>query len=501
LVRFAAGLIRRLLVTVAPYLAAMALVALALPREYDINYYLTARPPVFILAVTVIGLIAAAGAWVLVRRLAGWAIAMPLAVIAGEPVGESFAKSAALLAPLRRRVVADVALWAASRVAVSTAAALVAGFLMNGAIALSGEALGALAVAALGVLILWWLIDTGGSALANAALAVQLTRFYAETTGDAPPPTPPAAPDAAEARAAALPVGAALLCGVAVVVVSILGADRLAARADAERDVAIIAHRGAAGARPENTLAAIRKAVEDRADWVEIDVQETADGALVVAHDSDFMKQARNPLKVWNATRADLAGIDIGGWFDPAYAGERPPMLEDALAAVRGRAGLLIELKYYGHDVALERRVAEAVEAAGMVDAVAVMSLKRRGVERFAALRPDWPRGVLSARAIGDLTRLDVDFIAVNAGQASVGLIRRAHGRGKRVYVWTVNDPLAMTRLISMGVDGLITDEPALARRVIESRAGLSGTERLALWVADRFRVGRFALVVDEGDA
>jgi glycerophosphoryl diester phosphodiesterase len=222
---------------------------------------------------------------------------------------------------------------------------------------------------------------------------------------------------------------------------------------------------------------------------------------VVVAHDSDFMKLAGVDLKIWDATMADLAEIDIGTWFDSSYSGERTPTLRQALEAVKGRGKVMIELKYYGHDVDLESRVVDIVEEIDMASDVSVMSLKYDGVRKMQAIRPDWRYGVLAATAIGDLAALEADFLAVNTGQASLQLIRRAHKKGKKIYVWTVDDALTMSRMISMGVDGLITNEPALARRVMEARNRLATYERLALWLTDRFRIGSFNLVGDESDA
>ena len=129
------------------------------------------------------------------------------------------------------------------------------------------------------------------------------------------------------------------------------------------------------------------------------------------------------------------------------------------------------------------------------------MSLKIPGVRKMHALEPDWPHGILAATALGDISALDADFLAVNTGQVSVGLIRRVHAEGKKLYVWTVDDPLTMTRMISMGVDGLITNEPDLARRVMEARNRLSAPERLLLWLSDRFRLQSFDLVAEAADA
>ena len=251
-----------------------------------------------------------------------------------------------------------------------------------------------------------------------------------------------------------------------------------------EDKTAIVAHRGAAGKAPENTLAAVQRAIEDKADWVEVDVQETADGEVVVIHDSDFMKLAGNKVKVWEATLAQIGDIDIGSWFDPSFSAERVPTLSKVLEAARGKAKVVIELKYYGHDQKLEQRVVDVVEAAGMVNETAIMSLKYDAVSKIRSLRPDWKIGLLSATAIGDLSNLDTDFLAVATGMVSAGFVRRAHDAGKQVFAWTVNDPVSMSRMISLGVDGIITDEPEMARRVLADRAELSTVERLLIHTA-----------------
>ena len=107
------------------------------------------------------------------------------------------------------------------------------------------------------------------------------------------------------------------------------------------------------------------------------------------------------------------------------------------------------------------------------------MSLKLQGVQKLKALRPQWTGGLLAATSVGDITRLDADFLAVNQNMASPAFIRRAHKAGKRVFVWTVNDALSLSHWMSMGVDGVITDEPALARKILAQREKLSPAERL----------------------
>ena len=250
--------------------------------------------------------------------------------------------------------------------------------------------------------------------------------------------------------------------------------------------VLVFAHRGASAAAPENTLAAFRRAGAEHTDFVELDVQETVDGVVVVAHDSDLMKVARSPLKIWASTAAELRAVDIGSFFAAAFADQRVPTLAEALAACKGVSRVDIELKDYGHDQQLEQRVVALVEAAGMQDQIVTMSLSNRMVARMKQLRPDWTSGLLIARAIGQVNRLPVDFLAVESKMATLRFIRSAHAAGKPVYVWTVNDPQAMIRFIGRGVDGLITNHPDLARQVIGHYQALSPAGRLFLLAMTR---------------
>ena len=230
--------------------------------------------------------------------------------------------------------------------------------------------------------------------------------------------------------------------------------------------------------------ALVERAVELQADWVEIDVQETVDGEVVVMHDSDFMKLSNQDLKIWDATLSEVQELDIGSWFAPEFSDERVPTLAEVLQACKGNLKVNIELKYYGHADKLEQRVADIVEAHGMVDDVAVMSLKMDGIRKMRSLRPTWKIGLLMSVAAGGLDKIDADFLAVNAGFARGSFIENAHAAGKEVYVWTVNDAPTMSAMMSRGVDGILTDRPALARQVLEQRATMTPLQRLLLELA-----------------
>ncbi|SDK17866.1 glycerophosphodiester phosphodiesterase family protein [Aliiruegeria lutimaris] len=475
---FAVRLILRIVGIVLPFVAIAALIAGKYLSEYDINYYLSERPPEFLQAVGAIGAVLAVMLVLLFRALLSWAFALPLVLFESVRPGESFALSSAEMKGRRLDLLLAVLAWgviSALAVSIVFGIASVAANLVVDAVA---PDLKALAAALLIILAAWSLVNLLVTATTTGALACLLM----ERAGW--PGTEGVRPSGRESRTLLRSV---LLGGAAVAaVLAALGAANLFTF-KTEDAVEVIAHRGAAGARPENTMAAFALAIEDKADWIELDVQESAEGAVIVVHDSDFMKLAGNPLKAWDATAAELAEIDIGSWFASDYAGERTPLLSDVLELTRGtESGVLIELKYYGHDEMLEQRVADVVEAAGMEDRVQLMSLKYEAVQKMKALRPDWTVGLLASATVGRPWELEADFLAMNMGLVSHSLVRSTQAAGKRVHVWTVNDPLAMSEMLSLGVDGLITDEPALARQVIAQRAELRTLERIVLALGSR---------------
>jgi glycerophosphoryl diester phosphodiesterase len=208
---------------------------------------------------------------------------------------------------------------------------------------------------------------------------------------------------------------------------------------------------------------------------------------VVVAHDNDLMKIGGSPLKVWESTADQLRAVDIGSGFDPRFGSERVPTLAEALAACKGVSRVDIELKDYGHNQRLEERVIEIVEAAGMEDDIVTMSLSRGMVAKMKRLRPAWTSGLLTAKALGDLTGVPADFLAVEKAMATRRFILGAHRAGKPVYVWTVDDPAKMIRVIGLGVDGLITNRPGLAKEIRDQYARMTEAERLLSFIVTSF--------------
>jgi len=482
----AARIVVRALATAAPFLAAAGAAYLWLLTEFDINFYLDQKPREFWIAVGVIGPILATMATLLVYRSLAWLLALPTLMFEQTSPRQALTLAADRIRGKRRGTAQLLVAWGLGAMALS--------WLITALVALLGRITmpwvagsPALVMLFFSVLVMLWLVSEQIVTFINAAaFALLVTRLYRR---EHPASTAPSdwgeqlegLADAAQPR---LSRGAFVgLLAVALVIgfgVAALAVNDL----EGQSDVEITAHRGASMFAPENSLAAVQRAIDDGTDWVEIDVQESADGRVVVVHDSDFMKLAGVRTKVWEATYADLQQIDIGSSFAAAFADQRTPLLSEVLQLARGHAGVNIELKYYGHDEMLEQRVVDIVEALGMQDQVVVMSLKNEAVRKMRGLRPDWTLGLLTAVAIGDLTRADADFLAVNAGLATAPFVRNAHRAGKQVLVWTINDPITAAAMISRGVDGIITDDPAMGQRVKAAFNELTGMERLMVEVA-----------------
>ena len=482
LLRLTIGLTLRLIAFLLPYLAIVAWAIWANLSEHDINYYLSERPPEFVVVaglVVGLGIIVAA---LVGRSLLGWSLALPLVMFDKVKPGQAFKVSESALQGKRGVCLKAFLRWMFMAALLTAIPFLFLKLGMDLVLTSGSSQLTTMALMLGLVGAVWSGLNFLVAAFNFAGFAFVIAEIYDTMSGGSSQQQLKSELASAAASGSHWNMGRVLGATLIIAVISAGTVFFMVRAVKMNDDVLIIAHRGAAGAAPENTLAAIRQAIQDDSDWVEIDVQESRDGHVIVVHDSDFMKLAGRAEKVWDTDLSAIQQIDVGSWFDPKFSNERVPTLEQVLQVIRdGDSSLVIELKYYGHDDALEQRVVEIVEAMDMSHRVVIMSLKLEGVHKLKKLRPGWTGGLLAATALGDITRLDADFLAVNQNMADAGFIRRAHKAGKTVFVWTVNDPLSLTHWMSMGVDGIITDEPALAKDIIAQRAQLSSMERLLL--------------------
>ena len=485
-VRVAGRLTAASLLVAAPFLLTAGLVYLFALSEYDINYYLDERPLIFRVAVGLAVILGAGLLAILLRLYSGWFLALPLVLFDRVPTSMALQKSRQMIAGKRLLVLRWLVVWLLVGIAANAMATFFLGMAGRwlvpstlGSLALLAGRVGLMLVALSVVSLVLNLIGSLGFALLMFHAYQKMNPDAEQSLASAPllnhrHPFPK--PTLNRYRAIAI-------CLIGLLMAAWIGASAIS-RLQWKEDVKIMAHRGASKAAPENSLAAVRVAMEAGSNWVEIDVQETADGEVVVIHDSDFMKLARNKTKVWDARLSDLQSIDIGGSFGPSFQNERVPTLSDVLQLCQGKTGVLIELKYYGHDQQLEQRVVDIVEKHGMSNEIMVMSLKPDGVRKMKRLRPTWKCGVLLSVSVGNIQKIQADFLAVNARFATRSLINKLHQAGKEIYVWTVDDPVSMSLLMNRGVDGLITNRPEVAKDVLKQRSNMSSTDRLLTEIA-----------------
>ncbi|MFC1765451.1 glycerophosphodiester phosphodiesterase [Planctomycetota bacterium] len=476
------------LLTAAPFVVAIAGVILLLLRPYDINFYLTEKPPVFWITLGLIGTIGTIMVVVLLRVLLPAVYALPIFLFEGTDPKVTLCVSRQRTRGHLRSIMVWIVGWFVITAALSAIGSALTGLAGHLLMPLVPRSIwvGLTAVGCL--LVIWTLVNLGVTVLGTTTLVSMLVNFYGKLGGHQRPVLQPAKPIQIKgsflfrmSRRQWLIVLTVVLVAAPTVTIPLLQS------VQAKDQTEVTAHRGSSAVAPENSMAAILQAIHDRADWVEIDVQESSDGVVLVFHDEDLKRLGGASLKLWNTSAARLRAVDIGSRFSVEFADQRIPTLEEVLVACKGKIGVNIELKHYGHAQELEQRVIDLVEAHDMQSEIVIMSLKAESIQKVRALRPTWRIGLLTAMAVGDLTRMDADFLAVSTRIATQPFVVLARRRDKDVYAWTVNDPIVMSTMISRGVKSLITDKPALAREVLRQRAALCSVERLLLELAVLF--------------
>ncbi|MCH2210941.1 MAG: glycerophosphoryl diester phosphodiesterase membrane domain-containing protein [Fuerstiella sp.] len=479
------------LLIVTPLLAAGALTFRMLLTDYDINFYLHQKPPAFLAAAGIGAVLVVVLVLMGLRMMTNWMFALPIVLFEHVSPIQALRVSRERAAGQRLKLTFWISLWGIAVALISAMAHGAVLWLGELVVPSAASSLPLLTIAVGVSLAVWAVVQLLLNLVLITTFASLHWSLYQSCGSVADANTRPFRISEKRNTGGRFRVtrrrlqwlsGLGCLAAVGIGVLALYNVST-------DRDVRIVAHRGSSKVAPENTMAAVRQAIADGADWIEIDVQEISDGPVVVFHDSDFMKLAGQGLKIWDATSDDVRSIDIGSWMDAAFSDQRVPTLAAVLEECRGQVGVLIELKYYGHDQQLEQRVVEAVESAGMTDHVMLMSLSVNAVKKVKSLRPNWKVGLLLSVAAGDMSKLDVDFLAVNAEFVTHGGVTAAHKHAREIYAWTVNDAVTMSTLIGRGVDGIITDRPDLGRTVLAHRAQASVPERLLLELAETLGV------------
>ena len=237
---------------------------------------------------------------------------------------------------------------------------------------------------------------------------------------------------------------------------------------DILKEIQITAHRGSSKSAPENTLAAMAKAVEELADFVEIDVQETKDGVVVLGHDTTLKRVSGVNRPISSYTFEELKELEAGSWFSGEFKGEPIPSLEQVMEYCKGRININIELKNLGSESLLPDKVVELIGKYQMKEQCVVTSSRFSYLVRIRELAPDIRTGYIVSAAYGNYYSSDtIDLISLRSSFVTERLVEAAHEKGKAVHAWTVNSKSELERMKMLGVDNIITDYPVLAREIV----------------------------------
>ena len=234
----------------------------------------------------------------------------------------------------------------------------------------------------------------------------------------------------------------------------------------------IMAHRGYSAQAPENTLPAFQMCIDNRFSAAELDVQMLGDGTIVVLHDDNLKRTTGIDKNVWDVTYDEIKDLDNGSFFSAFFAGTAIPTFDEVMRlASQGdeKLYLNIEIKRNGHDDGIVEKVVQIIREYNYLDRCDVTSQDYETLEEVRKADPEILTAYTSAIGIGDLDALDAaDIISIQETFATYENVDRIHRAGKHVFVWTVNEEDTMKQLISLNVDAILTNDPALCRAVID---------------------------------
>ena len=249
----------------------------------------------------------------------------------------------------------------------------------------------------------------------------------------------------------------------------------------------LFAHRGSSAHAPENTLAAFQLAIQHGAEAIELDAKLCADGQVVVIHDITVDRTTTGTGYVSQMKLSALKELDAGSHFDIAFRNEKIPTLAEVFEAVGGKLFINVELTNYISTMDdLPEKVVALVREHDLIGKVMFSSFNPMALLRARRAAPQIPLGLLAlggksgAWSRGWFGRLvGYDAIHPEKGDVTPALVQAAHKRGKRVHVYTVNSESDMLRMFELGVDGIFTDDPPLARQVLSASGSAARSQSL----------------------
>lgn len=235
----------------------------------------------------------------------------------------------------------------------------------------------------------------------------------------------------------------------------------------------IYAHRGASGYAPENTMSAFKKSLEMKADGIELDVQLTNDGQVVVIHDYTVDRTSNGKGYVRNMSLSELKQLDFGSWFSPEFKEERIPTLEEVLQYFQNE-DIIINIEIKGtpgeYITGIDKKVIEVVKQFGMEQKVIISSFNHNILIQCKAISPEIKIGLLYSGLLAE-TGWYAYMVGANAVHPAYSyidelMLKQCKHYGIHINTWTVNKEENVKSLCKAGVEGIITNYPDMAVKV-----------------------------------
>ena len=231
----------------------------------------------------------------------------------------------------------------------------------------------------------------------------------------------------------------------------------------------ITAHRGSSIKYPENTMLAFIGALNEQANWIELDVQQTKDDVLVVSHDNNLKRTTGKDINITDVNYDEIKEIDVGSYLNSNYPISYIPRLEDVIKwASSNNMKVNIELKPNGMENDLEEKVIALIKKYNFEDNCVVASGKYEVLEKVKEIDDDIKTAYVMSFFYGDIIKLDkVDVFSIEASSINNELVKKIHNNGKEIYAWTVNNSDSINKMLELNVDNIITDDVELAYRLL----------------------------------
>lgn len=237
---------------------------------------------------------------------------------------------------------------------------------------------------------------------------------------------------------------------------------------DINNEPEISAHRGSSVDYPENSIPAYAAAIEQGADWIELDVHQTADNVVVISHDANIKRIAGIDKNIWEMTYAELEAYDVGSWFSDEYSYLRLPTLDEVLKLCKGKIKLNIEIKPTGHETGFEKNVIDIVKTNGFENDCMLASLDIESLKRVKEIDSDIKTLYDMTVAAGNISEMTfIDGFSIEETFINYDIVEQIHRNNKKVFVWTVNEPSNIINVCKYDIDNILTDDPLTAREVI----------------------------------